>query len=110
VVKANFDGSDFDATTCEFGNESGVGAGNGLRRELTFRRPRLIGSHRKDVPGSLKGEHPFDRPRQHSKLIGMERDRDRAGLLVSDDVDDRAVAIQDRDSGQRTLSHLVADT
>ncbi len=40
----------------------------------------------------------------------MERDRDGAGLLVAHDVDDRPVAIEDRDAtgaSHFTLSHFV---
>ena len=52
---------------------------------------------------------PSTAPGKQPQLVGVERDRDGARLLVSHDVDDRSVAIEDRDSRHFTLSHFVGE-
>jgi hypothetical protein len=69
----------------------------------------LIRRHRKDISGFLKSPHPFDGSRENPKLVGVESNRDDPYIFVPYDIDDCSVAIQDRGSPHRTLSHLVAD-
>jgi hypothetical protein len=108
MVHAGFQGSDLHPLGGQQGDEGPIGPIHGVGRELPLGRRGLVGRHRQNVARSLEREHPVHRAREHAQMVGMERDRDGPSLLVTHHVDDRAVAIQDRDPRHFTLSHFVA--
>jgi hypothetical protein len=108
MVHAHLHPCDTDALLFQELDESGVRSLDRARRDLPLRRAGLVRGHGKDESGFRQDAHPFDRARQKTNLVGMERDHDRAGFFVADDVDERCVAIEDRDPRHRTLSHFVA--
>ena len=61
-------------------------------------------------PASCSARIPSTAPGEQAQLVRVERDGDGARLLVAHDVDDRPVAIEDRDGPfTSTLSHFVAE-
>ena len=80
------------------------------RRVLPLRRPRLIGGDREQEAWRPPGPQPLDDAGQEAQLLGVKRDARRPRLLVAHDVDERSVAIEDRDAAGPSLhaSHFVA--
>ncbi len=107
MVHAGLERRDGDAFGPQALDESVVGASHRVGGELPLGGRRLVRRDRQHVAGRGQGPHALDRPREEPELVGVKRDRDGAGLLVSNDVDDGSVAIEDRDCRHFTLSHFV---
>ena len=108
MVHAHFHPCDTDALLGQKLDQRAVGAFDRTCGNLPFCRSRLVRGDGEDEPRVGQGAHALHRARKKTNLVRMERDRDRAGFFVADDVDERGVAIEDRDARHRTLSHFVA--
>jgi len=94
VVHAHFHARDLDAVTRELVQQGAVRARHGGRRVLTLGRPWLIARDGKGEASLGESAQPRDHARQEPKVIGVESHRDGAGFVVTHDVDQRAVTIQ----------------
>ena len=103
----DLDRGDSNSLAREAGDERVVRTPHRVGRELALGGRGLVRGDGQRVARARKGPHPLERTRQESEVIRVKGHRDGARLLVSHDVDDRSVAIEDRDSRHFTLSHFV---
>ena len=109
MVKARLETGDTHPFLRESRDERIVRPAHRCGGDLPLRGTWLVGRDGQREAGVLQGAHSADRVWKKAKLRRMKRDGNRPRLLVADYVDDRAVAIEDRDRGHLTLSHLVED-
>ena len=109
MMKASLESGDAHAILRESCDERVVRPAHGRGGNLPLRGTWLVRRDGQREASLLHREHPGDRAWKQPKLGRMKRDCNRPGFFVANYVDDRAVAIEDRDGVHLTLSHLVED-
>jgi hypothetical protein len=100
MMHADLEGCDDHAVALQELDEPAIRALDRGLRKLPLGRAGLIRGDAQSVTSIGEQSKPFDDPRQQAELRRMKGNRNRAGLFVAYDVDQRCIAVEDHSAAR----------